>query len=402
MDISSQEKQSQILKGYRVLDAANLIVGPYCASLLGDLGAEVIKIEFPGQGDVCRILGEKIEGESSFFHSINRNKKSLTVDLVTDEGREIFHQLIKTTDVLILNYRVDFCRKHQLDYESLRRINKDIIYLSISAFGEEGPYCLKGGTDHILQGASGMMFATGESGRGPLKTGVHLSDMSSSLYASFGVMSALLHRQTTGEGQKVSINMLDASMCLQSPLISDYLFAGKKPIQSGNDSPFSYPVGTYRCKEGYINISAFTDKFWRKLCTSLNIEQLHDDPRFNSVAKRNENREMLKDILNERFATENANEWLKILQDDNIPCGLVHDYDSLFKDEQVIWNDLLRTLPHPTLDQVKTLGNPVRFSSSPAREETPAPKLGADTDAVLSSLGYSDQEIATLRNNKRV
>jgi len=397
----TQTASRRILEGIRVLDLSTLITGPYCASLLGDLGGEVIKVEHPRGGDGGRQVGSTfLEGESALFLAINRNKKDLTLALDKPAGQEILRRLIARADVLIENFRPDIGREYQLDYEQVRAIRPDIIYLSITGFGEEGPYRLKPGTDHIFQGLSGLATISGKLGQGPIRVGTPVVDMTASLYSCLGVVSALLHRQRTGQGQQICVNLLDAAMCVQSPLFTEYFITGHRPTPTGNASPFAYPVDIFPSADGNVSIGAFNDKFWRNLCRALNLDSLADDPWFNTPEKRLSNREELGSLLSKVLATRKTREWLKILEEADVPCGPVHDYDAVFSDPQVLHNQLVKTLPHSRLNEVRTLGNPISFSQTPAREERSAPLLGEDTDSILHSLGYKPEEVKEFREKK--
>ncbi|HXZ34791.1 MAG TPA: CoA transferase [Thermodesulfobacteriota bacterium] len=397
----TQTASRRILEGIRVLDLSTLITGPYCASLLGDLGGEVIKVEHPRGGDGGRQVGSTfLEGESALFLAINRNKKDLTLALDKPAGQEILRRLIARADVLIENFRPDIGRQYQLDYEQVRAIRPDIIYLSITGFGEEGPYRLKPGTDHIFQGLSGLATISGKLGQGPIRVGTPVVDMTASLYSCLGVVSALLHRQRTGQGQQICVNLLDAAMCVQSPLFTEYFITGHRPTPTGNASPFAYPVDIFPSADGNVSIGAFNDKFWRNLCRALNLDSLADDPWFNTPEKRLSNREELGSLLSKVLATRKTREWLKILEEADVPCGPVHDYDAVFSDPQVLHNQLVKTLPHSRLNEVRTLGNPISFSQTPAREERSAPLLGEDTDSILHSLGYKPEEVKEFREKK--
>ncbi|MBN1226695.1 MAG: CoA transferase, partial [Deltaproteobacteria bacterium] len=338
MKIANDKKSKGILSGYTVLDLSSLIAGPYCASLLGDLGADVIKIEPPWGGDELRHIGLMVEEESALFIALNRNKKSITLNLKTAEGREILDYLIADSDILVENIRPEMRLQCGLMYERVREIKPNIIHLSITSFGEDGPYRLKPGADQVLQGISGLMSVSGDPGLGPTRLGVPVANMATALFSVYGVLAALLHRQNTGEGQMVSVNLLDTAMCLQTMLISTYLFDGKEPGQIVKDNLFAYPVGCFKTKDGYINISAFNDKFWVSLCSAMGIDSLINDSRFNTADKRLSNKESLRAILAEQFLKKGTQKWLKILEAADVPCGDVYTYDTLFSDPQVIHN----------------------------------------------------------------
>jgi crotonobetainyl-CoA:carnitine CoA-transferase CaiB-like acyl-CoA transferase len=398
--MSANRESKAILAGYVVLDLASLITGPYCATMLADLGAEVIKLEYPQGGDLLRHLGIMTEGESSLFLSVNRNKKGVTLNLERPEGRQILDRAIARADVIIENFRPDIKKRYKLTYDEICRVNPDIIYLSITGFGESGPYKLKPGVDHVFQGISGITSVSGEPKQGPLRVGFPVADMTASLYATIGVISALLHRERSGQGQQISINLLDAAMCMQTILIGDYFISGKKPVPCGNESPFAYPVGVFQTVDGYIAVAAFNNKFWENLCQALTLEELPNDPRFNTPQKRLARKDELKPVLVQTFKTKKTEEWHALLEKMDVPCGPVHDYESVFKDPQVIFNNLIRTLPHSRLQQVRTVGNPIRLSKTPPLEKRSAPVLGEDTIDVLRGLGFDESEIGNLREKK--
>ncbi|MFP4085272.1 MAG: CaiB/BaiF CoA transferase family protein [Desulfobacteraceae bacterium] len=396
--ITAQSLPPNVLNGCTVLDLSTLITGPYCSSLLGDMGAEVIKVEMPNGGDGVRHLGQFVQGESTIFLSVNRNKKGMTLALNRPEARDILDRIIARSDVIVENFRPDIRKQYGLDYERVRRVRPDIVYLSVTAFGEQGPYHVKPGTDHVFQALSGIMSISGEPGQGPVRVGVPIADMTAALYSAFGVMTALLHRERTGKGQLVCINLLDAAMSLQNTHVTEYFITGKEPVPCGNDSPFAYPVGVFPTRDGHIAISAYNDKFWQRLCEALELGHLLRDPRFSAQNQRFDNRAELRPLLNERFVSADTAHWLAILENKDIPCGPVHSYNSLFKDPQVIHNGLDRDLPHTSLGTVRTLGNPVRLHRTPAKERTAAPLLGEHTDAVLLNVGYTALQIRNFRS----
>ncbi len=386
------------LQGYTVLELSTLISGPYCATLLGDMGAEVIKVEAPGTGDGIRHLGPSEEGEGILYLAVNRNKKSITLALKKPEAREVLDRLIETADVVGVNFRPDIREKYGIEYDRVRAVKPDVVYLSITAFGEEGPYRLKPGTDHVFQALSGFMNISGEQGQGPVKTGVPIADMAASLYGAIGIMGALMHRGRTGEGQLLKVSLLDAVMCLQGTHITEYFITGKEPNRCGNDSPFVYPVGVFRTADGYVAVSAFNEKFWRCLCRALDLNELVGDERFDTEDKRFANRDELRPLLTERFSGRTNAQVLEILEQEDVPCGPVNTYDSLFQDPQVKENALIKDWPHPLLKTVKTAGNPIRFEGSPVVEHSGPSVLGEHTDEVLTELGFSERQIGEFRD----
>ena len=387
------------LRSMLVLDLAQLITGPWCASLLGDLGAEVIKVEPPPHGEAMRHIGPEIDGQAMLFLAINRNKRSLTLDLGDPKGREVLDGLIARADVLIQNFRPDVRRAYRLEYEDVRRVRPDIVYLSVTAFGEDGPYRLKPGTDHVFQGLSGLMSVTGGPGAGPMRCGIPAADMTAALLSLSGVLAALLHRQRTGKGQKVEINLLDAAMSLQQTTLTEFLLSGTQAQPTGNSSPFACPVSVFATRDGNISISAFSQKFWRGLCRALELEDLTDDPRFADAGRRMAHREELEALLSVRLAHEDSAHWLARLEAADVPCGPVHDYASLLNDPQVRRNGLISELAHDQLGTVRTLGNPLGFSATPARPGAGAPLVGADTGRILSELGIDAQRIKQLSDD---
>lgn len=395
--VRGETRLRPLLAGYKVLDLSTLITGPYCASLLGDLGADVVKVEMPGGGDGLRSLGLSVEEESVLFLAVNRNKKSATLALKRPEARIILDRMIAWADVILENFRPDVRKAFGLEYERVRGIRPDIVYVSITAFGETGPYRLKPGTDHVFQGLSGIMSISGSPGQGPVRMGVPIADFTAALYAAFGAVSALLHRERTGQGQMLAVNLLDAAMTLQAPQIVEYFITEREPIPCGNDSPFAYPVGVFRTRDGHLAVSAYNDKFWQGLCEALGLKELSRDARFDTGEKRFSNKEELRPVLVEKFAAQDTADWLALLEAADVPCGPVHTYGTLFKDPQVLENGLIRKRPHGRLGEVTGVGNPLRFSGSPLVEGAASPVLGEHTDAVLGDLGFNGEEIAAFR-----
>lgn len=312
-----------ILEGIRVLDISNLLAGPYCAMILGEMGAEVIKIEHPQGGDPARILGPPFwQGQSALALSVNRNKKSLTLDLSKERGREIFLLLLKNAQVVVENFRPDMVEEMSLGFSSLNRGRPDLIYCFITGFGERGPYRDKAGTDTIFQGMGGVMTVSGEPGDPPLRLGFPVADVVTGVYAALGVMGALYHRALTGKGQKVEVNLLDSLIALQTPRMMEYFITGKNPPRTGRSSPFGAPIQFFETKEGYINLSVFVDKFWHKLCKALNREDLAEDPRFTTNPDRMKNRKELEKILERFFSRRQRRNGRESWKSTMCPTGL--------------------------------------------------------------------------------
>src|SRR4030043_486167 len=291
-----------VLKGIRVLAPSTLIAGPYCAMILGAMGAEVIKIEHPAGGDPARAMGPPyVKGQSAMALSMNLNKKSLTLDLTKKKGKDILLSLLRDAQVIVENFRPDVVEAMGLDYPTLSKDRPDLVYCSVTGFGERGPYRMKAGTDTIFQGMGGVMTVSGEPGDPPLRLGVPIADVSTGIYAALGVMMALYHRAQTGRGQKIEISLLDSLIALQTPRVMEHFVTGENPVLTGRSSPFGAPIQFFETKDGYINLSVFLDKFWLKLCEALGIRNLAIDPKFARNAGRMKNRKELEKILGEIF-----------------------------------------------------------------------------------------------------
>ena len=390
-----------ILEGIRVLDISNLLAGPYCAMILGEMGAEVIKIEHPQGGDPGRIMGPPFcQGQSALALSVNRNKKSLTLDLSKEKGREIFLHLLKNAQVVVENFRPDMVEEMGLGFSSLNRGRPDLIYCSITGFGERGPYRDKAGTDTIFQGMGGVMTVSGEPGDPPLRLGFPLADVVTGVYAALGVMGALYYRASTGKGQKVEVNLLDSLIALQTPRVMEYFITGENPPRTGRSSPFGAPIQFFETKEGYINLSVFLDKFWQKLCQALDREDLAEDPRFATNPDRMKNRKGLEKILGDIFLRKTAKEWQIILEEHDVPNGPVHTYQEMFREPQVQQNQIAVELDHEVLGPMRYVGLPFHLLSTPPRKRTAPPMPGEHTLEILTAEGFSPAEIKELKRQR--
>lgn len=384
------------LDGIKVLDLTRLMVGPFCTMMLGDMGAEIIKVELP-QGEDTRHMGASIKGESALFLGLNRNKKSITLNLKTTEGKGIFFKLVSQADILVENFLPEVIERWGIAYPAVAEINPKIIYISITGFGEKGPYRDKPSLDLIIQGMAGMMSITGYPGGPPTRVGTSIADIITGIFSAYGAMIALYIRERTGIGQKVEISLLDSLISLQTPRISQYFATGLNPARIGSASPFLSPIDTFETKDSYINISVFNDKLWSRFCQKLGIEPLVRDPRFDSNAQRLQHREELTGILQAIFKEKNTVEWLNILEEEGIPCGPINSYEEVFSDAQTIKNEMVVELEHPIAGKIKVTGLPVKLQETPGSIRLPPPTLGQHTQEVLTQLGYSPAEIDHLR-----
>jgi crotonobetainyl-CoA:carnitine CoA-transferase CaiB-like acyl-CoA transferase len=394
---------AQVLKGIKVLDLTRALAGPYCTMLLADYGAEVIKVELPGTGDDTRGWGPPfIQGESAYFLSINRNKKSLTLDMKNPKSKDILERMIKQSDVLVENFRPGAADRLGLGYEQVKKLNPKIIYCSISGFGQDGPYRELPGFDQTLQGMGGMMSITGEPDGPPMKVGVAIADISGGMFAGFGIMLALFHREKTGKGQWVDTSLLDSQIAWLTYRAGEFFVSGKLPEKVGSGHPMIVPYQAFKAKDEYINIAVGNDQLWKRFCKVINMENIMDDPKFATNAKRVENRKELIAILSKIIETKTGAEWLKLIEDAGIPAGPIYTLDKLFSDPQVLHRKMMVELEHPKAGKIKVTGVPVKLSETPGEITAPPPGLGQHNKEVLRDLGYSAEEIEKLIADKVV
>jgi len=386
------------LTGITVVDLTRVLAGPYCTMLLGDMGAEVIKIERPDGGDDTRGFGPPyLNGESAMFLAINRNKQSMTLNLKHSEAKTILGKLIERADVLVENFRPGTMANLGFAYEATRQLNPRLIYCSISGFGQTGPYASRGGYDTIAQAMSGIMSATGHPDMPPAKAGVPIADIGTGMFAAFGIVCAYIARQRTGEGQLVDTSLLDTSIALSLVESATFLAGGELPAPMGSTHRRNAPHGAFRVKDGYIAITADSAHFWQRFCQIMELEALLDDPRFKTNADRVANKHLLQEIVENVTTTREGSYWLEKLGDAEIPCGPVNSYAEVFNDPHVLARQMLMEVEHPLAGRVKMTGINVKLSHTPGALQRPAPTLGQHTHQVLHTLGYQDQAINQLK-----
>jgi CoA:oxalate CoA-transferase len=394
-----REGESMPLSNVKVLDLTRFLAGPFCTMLLADMGAEVIKIEEPRHGDDARYQGAMINGESAYFVGMNRNKRGLSLDLKSPEGKEIFLRMVKGFDVVVENFRPGVMRSLGLDYPVLKKVNPGIVYCGISGFGKDGPYHLRPAFDFIAQGVSGFMSVTGFSDREPVRTGIPISDSVAGIYAAFGILAALMSRQQTGRGQEVQTSLVDGMVSILSFQAAWFFARDEIPARGGNDHPVSSPYGTFKALDGYINIAPAGDPMWERLAAALGQKDLIQDPRFRTNDLRRANRKELNDIVNGITSKKPMGEWIEYLNAQGVPCGPIYNLAQTFGDPQVKHQEMVLELDQPA-GKVKTLGFPIKMSDTPARIRRPAPQLGEHAEEILGELGFSPEKIRKFKEKK--
>jgi formyl-CoA transferase len=379
-----------------VLDATQVMAGPYCAMLLADMGARVIKVE-PPAGDSTRGMAGARGSDSPAFNAVNRGKQGIVLDLHEAKGREVFTRLARTSDILIENYRPGVMKKLGLDYEALRLQNPRLISASISGHGQTGPSAGKGGFDLIAQGLSGIMSVTGTADGTPVKAGVPLTDLGAGLFALVGVLAALHHRATTGEGQHVDTSLVDAGLALSVWEVTEYFSSGQVPVPLGSAHRMSAPYQAFKCADGFITIGAANDRNFSKLARVLGQPEWITDARFATDHQRVAHRDELAALIETRTVGEPRAFWITELETAGIPCGPILDYQEALTTPQAMAREMTVDVDHPTLGPLHTLGTPIKMSATPLNPKRRAPMLGEHTDDVLADAGYSVDEIEQLR-----
>lgn len=387
------------LAGIRVLDVTQVMAGPFCTMLLADLGADVMKIEPPGSGDQTRgSMGFKMKGPDSMgFLNMNRNKRSVTLNLKSEAGREAFKRLVETADILVENYRPGAMARLGLDYPALRAINPGLIYASISGFGQSGPWATRPGFDLMAQAMSGVMSVTGHAGGPPVKAGVPVADIGCGLFATYAILCAYIGRQKSGEGQYIDASLFDAALAFSIWDTSEYWGTGRIPGPLGTSNRMSAPYQAVRASDGYFVMGATNQKLWSLLCEILDRRELFDDPRFVDIPARLANRDVLIEELERSFSTKTAEEWVALLLERGIPAGRMNTYPEAFESEHGRHREMRIEIPHPIEGTVPNIGFPVKLSGTPQQVRMHPPLLGEHTDAVLAEVGLTAEEIEAMR-----
>jgi len=385
------------LDGVKVLDFTAIMAGPYCTLMLADMGADVTKIETFPEGDGSRRFEPKVNDESYCFAVLNRNKKSIALDMKQPQGKEIFMKLAAQTDIIVENYRPGVTRKLGIDYETVKKLNPGIIYASISGFGQTGPYGKKGGFDIIAQGMSGIMRMTGEAGGRPAKVGIAMNDIAAGTTALYAILGAYIKKLKTGEGIYLETSLLEAGLAWTFWEFGAYFGGGELPLANGTRHRRSTPYQAYKTQDGYVTVGANNDKLWTNFCAQvIDKPQLMQDPRFGTLQARLKNIDALQDEIEKVFMTQPTSHWVPKLDAASVPAGPVYTYDQALADPHVQARNMVVEVDHPIIGRMKNMGSPVKTSGEFTKIRMPAPWLGQHSNEVLKSLGYKAGQIAAL------
>ena len=384
------------LEGIRVLELANYIAGPYCGMVLADLGAEVIKVENPKGGDFSRLTTPFVDGESAGFMALNRNKKSLALDLKSERGHALFLDLVRTSDVLVENFRPGTMDDLGLGYSTLAQVNPRLIYSAATGFGQTGPYSQRAALDLIVQGMSGLMSITGEPDRPPVKVGVPVADLAAALFGANAILASLYVRDRTGEGQQIDVSLLESAIALEAWETSGYLANGQVPEPLGSAHRVSAPYQAIRTADGYITVGATSPRNWSAFCAAMGLEALEQDERFATNAARRAHYQELVALIEAVTTTGPSERWYRLLEEAGVPCGVLYRMDQVLADEHVQARQFVVELPHTRLGQVRATGSPMLLSRTPVRMDWAGPLLGEHSAEILGELGVSAGEIEDL------
>lgn len=386
------------LDGIKVLDLTRVLAGPFATMILSDLGADVIKIEQPETGDESRNFGPFKNGFSLYFMSVNRGKRSITLNLKTERGKTIFKQLVKQNDIIVENFRPGTMKKLGLDYDTLAVEHPQLIYAACSGFGQTGPYAEKGAYDMIIQGMGGIISITGEPDGTPVRVGTSISDITAALFTTIGILSALHHRNQTGKGQFIDVAMLDSLVAVLENAIVRYFVTGDNPQPLGSRHPAITPFESFKSADGHIIIAIGNDVLWSKFCESVDRKDLITDPRFSTNAQRTDNHGELQPILLEIMCQRTTDKWIEALENIGVPCGPINTIDKVVNHPQIEAREMIAKVVHEITGTVQVPGVPIKMSDTPGKIETPAPSLGQHTDEVMQNeLKLSVNEVIKLK-----
>jgi crotonobetainyl-CoA:carnitine CoA-transferase CaiB-like acyl-CoA transferase len=386
------------LAGYRVLELAHLVAGPVCGLYLADMGADVVKVEAPGAGDASRTAyGTQLDGESAVFLTVNRNKRSVALDLARPEGRAAFERLVARADVVLEAYRGGVAERLGIDWARLSRINPRLVYCSLSAFGPDGPWRDKPGIDMLVQAMGGLMAVMGEHDGPPVLCGAPVLDTIGALMAGQGVLTALLHRERTGEGQRVDVSLLNGTLLAHAARLSIFLATGEEPGRWGSGHPYLVPLQAFQASDGWVYVAVWVDRLWTPFCEAIERPALATDPRYATRADRLARRAELGTLLATVFHGRTVADWMARLEARDVLCAPVNRYADLPDDPRVQATGMIVEQDHPRAGRFRTLDTPIRFSATPGTIRAPAPALGEHTDAILAEAGLTNEEIEALR-----
>ena len=388
------------LEGIRVVDLTRILSGPFCSMFLADMGAEVIKIEDPDEGDPVRKQGEARNGYSLYFANFNRNKRSITLDLRSAEGADILRDLIRRADVVVNNYRPGVMDKMGFGRDALMALKPDIVSCHVTGFGLDGPYKDRPSFDFIAQAMSGFMSVNGDEGGAPMRAAPPISDLVAGSYAAMGILAALVRRNRTGQGEEVATSLTDSMTSMLAFLATNFFATGKQPLRTGNDHALASPYGLFEAADGQVAIAPSNDTFYLKLLAALDLDHLKDHSDFQTNAGRFAHRAAINAAINARTCTGTVAYWIEKLNAAGIPCGRVFGLAEVFDDPQTRHQQMRVTIDHPQHGPLDVLGFPIKFSDDPCRMHRPPPVLGADTEAILTELGRDASTIAALRASK--
>jgi formyl-CoA transferase len=389
-------RASEALSRFTVLDLTRVRAGPTCVRQLADWGANVIKIEMPDDG------GEPLGGprENSDFQNLHRNKRSITLNLKAEQGVAALRRMVAKADVVVENYRPDVKDRLGIDYETLRQVNPRLVYASISGFGQDGPYRSRPGFDQIAQGMGGLMSITGLPGQGPVRVGIPVADLCAGLFGAMGILTALLEREQSGEGQWVQTSLLQAQIFMLDFQAARWLIGHEVPKQAGNNHPTSIPTGVYTTADGHINVATTGGRIWERFCQALDSTDLVEHPDYKNNQLRSKNRDVLNAELNRRFVKRTSAEWIDRLNEAGVPCGPIYSIDEVFADPQVQHLGIAQDVPKQDGGALAMVGQPFTMSRTPSRMAAPPPAMGEHTDEVMVEFGFTPAEVAEYRKTK--